>query len=446
MSTLYLSPKIDESIKTQAKEEWVTLDNFYKYCNFDQSFTDIIQRMIDDREYLGFGCIEVLENIKGSPAGFEYIPAHTLKISKLDPDPQVVQLAIVGSNGKNTKVSFQKRFRKFKQEVDNVIVYFKEFGDPRDLDRETGTYGTDEISIDPAKTASGLIMFSNEVPYSVYGLPRWIGNYMGMTGSRKAEELNYRYFIHGRHTPLAILINNGSLTESSMEVIKGYVNGVEGVDNAFGYLVLEATGFEDDTGDSEAKNVEIKLQPLTETLQTDGLFQEYDESQRNHMREAMRLAPIYTGASKDYTRATADVARAITEEQVFQPERLKISNRINRLINQALGIKYVDMILKGPDITNKTDLANALAIYNRTGAVTPNMVMQAVSDLLGQEFEPIQADWGNLPLNVVLELVKQGKLGLEDLKPAGSSPTYTDDKAGNESKKTKKSTDSTKEE
>lgn len=429
------SLEIDQGMKDQAKKEWVLLDNFYKYCNFDQSFTDILQRMIDDKEYLGFGVLEVLEDTKGTAAGFDYIPAHTLKISKLDTEFQVVELNIVGADGKNTKVSFQKRFRKFKQEVDNSIVYFKEFGDPRKLDRFSGIYETDETEVDPNNYASGLILFSNEVPYSVYGLPRWIGNYMGMNGSRKSEELNYRYFTNGRHTPLAILVNNGSLTESSMDVIKGYVNDVQGVENAFGYLVLEATGYEDETGDSEVKNVDIKLQPLTETLQTDALFQNYDEAQRNHMREAMRLAPIYTGASKDYTRATADVARAITEEQVFQPERKKISNRINRLINQALGVKYVDMILKGPDITNKTDLANAIAIYNRTGAVTPNLVMQALSDLVGQEFEEIQADWANLPLSIVLEMVKKGSISMDDLKTKNDGPTYTDDKTSDKSKK-----------
>lgn len=427
------SKDIDQGMKDQAKKDWVRLDNFYKYCNFDKTFEEILQMMIDDKEYIGFGVLEVLTNPKGEPAGFEYIPAHTINISQLDPNPQIVKLESVGADGKKVTMAFQKKFRKFRQKIDtdNTTIWFKEFGDPRIMDKTTGEFidpTNKSQQFDPNNAASGLIMFSNSVPYTVYGLPRWIGNIMGMQGSRKAEELNYRYFTNGRHTPMAIIVKNGSLTTSSGEVLKSYVDNLEGVDNAFGYLVLEGIGYEDEAADGTPAPVDIEVKNLTDTLQTDALFQNYDKENIDKLREAFRLAPIYTGASKDYTRATADVARAITEEQVFQPERKRISGRINRLVNQSLGIKYVDMHLNGPDVTNKKDLADAVSIYTRTGAITPNIVMQAVSDLLGQEFEPIQDSWGDLPLTIVLELIKQGKLDINGVKDApGTDPSFTDD-------------------
>lgn len=428
------SSDIEEAIKLQAKEEWITLDNFYKYCNFDQSFCSMLERVIDDKEYVGFGVLEILQNGKGETAGLEYIPAHTLKMTKLDLDPQLVEIEAVGPTGKAIKIPFQKRFRKFKQEVENEVVWFKEFGDPRVMDSRTGEFLEEGSEIEGGFEASGLIMFSNHVPYTVYGLPRWIGNIMSMQGSRRSEELNYRYFEKGRHIPMAILVNNGSLTESSIEVMQDYLNNVEGVDNAFGWLVLEAIGYENEDDGTVSDKAEIQIEPLLDAIQTDALFQTYDSNNRDKLRETLRLAPIYSGASKDYTRATADVARAITEEQVFQPERKKIEDKLNRLINHSLGIKYVEMALNGPDITNKKDLADAVAVYTRTGAVTPNMVVSSLSDLLGYEIEEIQAPWGSLPMTVVLELVKQGGLNLDQLMegidvPTGS-PSFTDEGAG----------------
>ena len=41
------------------------------------------------------------------------------------------------------------------------------------------------------------------------------------------------------------------------------------------------------------------------------------KNNRDKIRSAFRLHPIYTGESQDYTRATADTARQVTEEQVF---------------------------------------------------------------------------------------------------------------------------------
>ena len=415
------SKDVDESIKTQAKEDWVRLENFYKYCNFDKSFTSLLQESVSDREYIGFGALEILQNPKGEPAGFEFLPAHTLKISKPDPIPQVVKLDAIGLDGKSLTISFQKKFRKFRQMVENDQVWFKEFGDPRKMDKTNGRFetaadsatNTEAYVVEPGNEASALLLFSNSVPYTVYGLPRWLGNIIDMQGSRRASELNYRYFQKGRHCPLAILVKNGSLTESSLAVIKGYVNNVQGVEGAFSYLVLEAIGYDDEEEDPNSTKItktDIELKPLTETLQTDGLFQAYDQANIDKLRQAMRLPPIYTGASKDYTRATADVAKAITEEQVFQPERQKLADRFNRLVNQALGIKYVEMVLNGPDITNKKDLADTIEVYNKVGGITPNMINQAVSNLLGVEIEPIKEAWADLPIAVVLELVKQNQI------------------------------------
>ena len=427
------SEDIDKSIKDKAKEEWDVLELFYKYCNFDKSFHEIMKQVIDDKETIGFGILEVLFDQSGTPCGFEHIPAQTIQIGEKNEEVQEVSINAVTSSGESKTITFQKQFRTFRQEVDNTQVWFKEFGDPRFINRETGEFFEEGHKLTEEEEYGGaVIMFSNSVPYSVYGVPRWIGNFLNIQGSRRAEELNFRYFSNGRHTPLAIIVNNGTLTESSMETIQGYVDNVEGVEHAFGYLVLEAEGFDEDEDptSSNTTKTSIEVKPLTEALLQDALFQNYKKDNKDSLRQSMRLAPIYTGASADYTRATADVARVLTEEQVFQPEREAYQDRINRLINQALDIHYVEMYFKGPNITNQTELSAAIANYSKTGAVIPNHVINGLSRLLGVELEEIKDLWANLPKDITLELIKQGNLDILGLTANNGNVDSTDGETG----------------
>lgn len=43
-----------------------------------------------------------------------------------------------------------------------------------------------------------------------------------------AEGLNNNYFYNGRHTPLMIMIRNGTLTDDSYSHLKEYMNDIKG--------------------------------------------------------------------------------------------------------------------------------------------------------------------------------------------------------------------------
>lgn len=409
------SKEIDEGIKEQAKKDWLKLQGFYDYCHYDQSFNSLTKRIIDDRETIGWGALEVIPKGNGEPGTFEYIPAHTLRLSKLHPIIQEIPITVVNFDGTRITVKYAKKFRKFCQIIDNTRVWFKEFGDPRKMDCKTGRFESEineagvEVTtvIEPHNIATSIMFFPIPSAYTPYGVPRWLGTLLSMFGSRKAEEINYNYFEKGKHIPMAILVKNGMLTKSSIEELQGYSNKLSGSDNAHGYLIIEAEGFEGDDFDNNKSQVDIKLQPLTQVIQHDALFQEYDKTNRDKIRAAFRLPPIYTGESKDYTRATADTARSIAEEQIFQPERDEIATRFNKQINNALKVKYAAMYFKGPNLTNKLELAQAVNIYAKAGALTPNMLIGAVSDLLDIEFEAITDDWGNIPLQLSIENIRQ---------------------------------------
>jgi PBSX family phage portal protein len=440
------SQDIDQAMKDRAKKEWTALDLMYKYCNFDQTFTEINKKMLDDRERIGWGIIEVIPRGNGLPGSFEPLPAHTFRLSKVHPDIQQVPVMAVGIDGKQVKITFAKRFRRFCQKLDrtNEYIWFKEFGDPRRMDKKTGKFETEmgpdgkpvKTQILPENEATSVMYFPIAASYTPYGIPRWIGNVLSIYGSRRAEELNYAYFSKGKHIPMAILVKNGMLTKSSIDELQKYANQVNGIENAYGYLIIEAEGFDSGDGLDEKQGppVDIKLQPLTQVMQQDGLFQNYDGGNRDKLRASFRLPPIYTGESKDYTRATADTARGIAEEQIFNPEREELAAKYNRLINTPLGIRYVELYFKGPNLTNKVELAQAVDIYAKAGALTPNMLVGAVSELLGLEFEPIQEAWGNVPMPLCIEFIRAGvtipEKGGKIETPTDPNATNTDNSTG----------------
>ncbi|WP_336737402.1 phage portal protein [Bacillus altitudinis] len=369
--------------KKAAEKEWTQLEEFARYMNYDESAEVVLGYVLEDREKTGNGFVEVLREGTGKPAGIEYLDAQYLRVCKLS-DPVDVEFRYT-ENGQVKSLQRKKRFRKYVQVINEKKVFFKEYGDPRILNCETGKY--DDATPEPLQ-ATEVIHF--KIGSGTYGVPRWIGNIVNMYGARKAEELNYLYFKQGRHVPAAITVENGMLSESSYEQLQEYMNGIEGSDNAHKFLLLEVEGIpkkDEISNDEEPANVKVDIKSLAEILQEDALFLEYDEKTRNKIRSSFRLPPIYTGESQDYNKATADTARKTTEEQVFQPERMIITGKLNTLFLPDLDLWHVRLILNGPDFRDPLEIAKVLTPFIQAGAVSPNDLRDLAGRILGKTLE-----------------------------------------------------------
>lgn len=401
--------KLSNAEKNALDVQWNKYTRFLQFCNFDESFVEIIKKMIDDREKIGYGCLEVIEDASGEPAGIEHIQAHKVRLCAREKKLVDVKTTIIDENGKEIEITIRKRFRKFVQIVAAQKVYFKEFGDPRSLNYKTGEYGE---NIPEEDRASSIIFFNTYCPYTEYGLPRYMGQLLNILGNRRAEELNYKYFTDGRHIPLAIIIENGKLTAESEAQLEQAAGDIA----SHKFLLLEAEGLQKEVSlseDTDKSAVKIRLEKLVEIMEKDGLFQEYCKNNRDKIRSAYRLHPIYTGESQDYTRATADTARQITEEQVFQPEREDIQFRLNNLLKPALGISDVSMHFKSPKLSDKAEIASALTTYINGGAASPNMIIDALGELLGKSIEPYNEEWADKPLQIALKEMEASKQGTQ---------------------------------
>ncbi|MDE6839018.1 MAG: phage portal protein, partial [Acutalibacter sp.] len=168
--------------------------------NVEQDTKEVFEDIIEARETYGISYIEVIRNAIGEVAQIEFLK-ETPSIQKTRPLEPYVSTTYY-HNGQAQV--FQKKFCKYKQDVGGKTVYFKEFGDLRIMDMRDGKYLEDGQTLEIKYQANELMEFA--IGTKPYGTVRWIGQILGVDGSRRAENLNNNYFRNGRHTPLLSMV------------------------------------------------------------------------------------------------------------------------------------------------------------------------------------------------------------------------------------------------
>ncbi|MCD6385740.1 phage portal protein [Candidatus Sumerlaeota bacterium] len=388
----------------RVEEEWKQLDGFFKFVNPRESFIDIRRKTRRDLELLGNAYWEILRNSKGEIAGIEYLPAVEMRICPQDKEPVKVEIKTIEET-KIAAIKVSRRFRKYVQVRNQRKVWFKEFGDPRPMNYETG----ERTSVPNGKEATEVLHLRlHNASASPYGLPRWIGQLPDLIGSRKAQEVNLLFFDNKSIPPLVIMVSGGHLTKQAIKKLEDFfATQLKGVENFHNSLILEAEPFQDTAlPEDKIAPVKIEILPLEQYIKEDALFQGYIKLCQKNLLSAFRLPPIYVGASDDYNRATSQSARRIAEEQVFAPERHRFDWMINRFfLQQEMGIRFWEFRSRGPSMMDvQLEKAKAIAQLVNSGAVTPNELRDFVGDLLGKELEPMEYDFADVPINVYLQM------------------------------------------
>lgn len=389
----------DESIRKEIAKERAMLANFFTHCCQEvPSFVELRKRTRHDIESTGEGYWEVIRGPDGKLQGLEHMKSHQIRLGVLDDESTTYERLEAhlqpGGSVVLEKVTRRRRFRKYIQA--RVFSFrrgsqvrgfrkrwFKEYGDPRIIDNETGEVvaGDAATELPFSRQAGELIRWDIYNPRTPYGLPRHIGCLLTIYGDRAADEINYVTFRNNNIPSMIISVSNGEVTEDSIERIQSFVESqIHGSDNYSRFLIIEAEspGVDgEDTG-----HAKIEITPLGSTQVKDFLFGNYKENNRRTLREAYRLPPIFVGASDDYTRATAESSRKLGDEQVFSPERNEVDAVINRTIMPELGAVYHTFKSNGPNVTDDEDLIKVMGVAERTGGLTPRIARLILTDIL----------------------------------------------------------------
>lgn len=378
-------------------EEFQRAEEIIELLNIEQDTKEVFEDIIEARETYGISYLEVIRNIAGEVVQIEFVK-ETESVWKSRPlEPYIA--TTYWHHGQ--EVERKKRYCKYKQEIGGKVVYFKEFGDPRVMDMRDGKYLEAGETLELQYQANELLEFA--IGTEPYGTVRWIGQVLGVDGSRRAESLNNNYFINGRHTPLMIMVKGGTLTDESFEKLQQYMNDIKGEAGQHAFIVLETEATDARADFDQAEKPEIEVKDLASILQKDELFQEYMDNNRRKVQSAFQLPDLYVGYTTDFNRATAQTAQEVTEEQVFQPERKSLAWAINNRLLNGYHFQYVEAYFLEPDISNPDDLQKLLTVANSAGGLTPNMAKRIVYEALGEDAEdypenPEEAAWGDIPL------------------------------------------------
>lgn len=378
-------------------EEFARAEEIIELLNIEQDTKEVFEDIVEARETYGIAYLEVVRDLAGEVVQIDFIK-DTPSVRKTKPlEPYIP--TVYYHHGQ--QVERKKRYCKYKQEIGGKVVYFKEFGDPRIMDRRDGKYLKDGETLELDYQANEILEFA--IGTEPYGEVRWIGQVLGVDGSRKAESLNNNYFENGRHTPLMIMIKGGTLTDESFEKLQQYMNDIKGAAGQHAFIILETESSDGRVDFDQSDKPEIEVKDLANILQKDELFQNYLDNNRRKVQSSFQLPDLYVGYTTDFNRATAQTAQEVTEEQVFQPERKSLAWAINNRLLNGYQFRYVEAYFLEPDISNPDDLYKILTVCNNAGGLTPNMAKRRIYEAFGETAEdypdnPDEAAWGDIPL------------------------------------------------
>lgn len=412
-----------------ARIEYIRLKAFFTSVCPEYSFTKLRKRSRQDLEVIGNAFWEIVRNGLGELTYFYYAKPQEIRLLPEDTGYTEVEERVQVTDVTWKKVPRNKKFRRFVRlkSSKGQPVYFKEYGDPRIISRDSGTVypsveAMREEDGEGVLEASEMLHFKIETPLSPYGIPRWIAALLAALGSRELDEVNKGFFDNNTVPPLALLCSGGrfgkGVTSKIEEFIDHHLKGKKGMHRI---LVLEAEG-QRASGDVGPKTVpKLQFVPLKDAQQQDGLFQEYDSRNEEKMAKSFRLPRLLRGDDSQINRSVAFASLRFAEEQVFEPEREDFDGIMDRKILTDLGISFWHFRSNAPVTRDPETMGEMVERLVKAGVLLPKEGRELASDMFNRAFLEISEDWSNRPLPLTLAQLSLPKERRED--PVGDTDT-----------------------
>ncbi|MFH1571078.1 MAG: hypothetical protein ABIL09_24000 [Gemmatimonadota bacterium] len=299
------------------------------------------------------------------------------------------------------------------------VTYFREFGDPRIVDKRSGQVVGNYLTGDfpsreecPPEHWAGEILVDKLYSglFEPYGRPRWFGVQETDQAVTSAAEAN-RHGIEDPTIPRLILTSEGSNTSAGdfdrqLDVIEK--SRTQDPSAHFRVVLVENQPHvigDEVMGEARALRSALNVHQI-KVLPDDGLFVEFDEQGRKKVRSAFRLSTQSVGLSEDDSFASAQASMQMEDAAVVRPERDRWDALINSTVLVSLRAKWWRYQTKGRILVSPEDFVAALEAADKAGALTPNLVRRMLSRLLGEELDPVQDEWGDRPFSITLEEAK----------------------------------------
>jgi PBSX family phage portal protein len=373
------------------------IENFFKIPYPYTSMRKLRRKTRRDSESTGNGYWEIIRNKNGEIRFLKQVPSSDIRLLKLD-DPVMAEVNVFDEDGPAT-VQVKMRQRRYAQAVGEKVVYFKDYGVTRNLNKDTGEWESAAKKVPADKRASEMLHFTINEHKSGYGTPRWIGNLPSALGSREAEELNLGILSSGGMPPALIIVQNGTVDGPIKQDLQTIFQGDKVNKTRAAILEIQGDGTIDKPG-----NVKVKIERLDTKGSGDFMYDTYDASCSNRVRKAFRLPPMFTGDAHEYSFASAYASYTVAEAQVFAPERGEFDDCINNTIMRELDPSGTYVFRSNPltvgDIEHKVKL---LTIASTSKLASKASLLSSINEIGGMALIKASKNEykndGNSPLN-----------------------------------------------
>lgn len=400
----YIGPEESRS-NAEVQAEYDRVRGVLDHPNGSYSLIELRKRYRVDKESAGYAAMEIVRNEDdGFPDLLYHVPGYTVRMTTQDSDDTEVMRYLPRPGARaNNMLKVRKRFRRIVQIVNGKPVYFKEAGDPRTINAETGkpTAEGEEVRRD----ATEIVMDYIYAPGSRYGAPRWVGDLRSVLAIQESENLNLGYFKDNGIPAMMVFVLGGALTKEGMD------NFEEGVRSNKGQAMQQKVALVEIEGDAKAASEDgvvnrpdVKVQSLTRERQTDAFFQEFETNASKKVRSSFRLPAMFTGLTEEVRYAVAEASLTIAENQVFGPERAAMDDLFNYHVLTYNGepMRYWRFRSNPPRITSEQAVLDALGVFDAVGAMTPNIAIGVANEMFDMQIPVIEDPWGDMPFELTL--------------------------------------------
>lgn len=404
-----IEPKLAEDIQN----EYARLVTTFNAINLDLSFKEINERRVFNQETFGYTFWEIERDKMGDFMGATPMDTKTVRMMKDDGEKiDVTQLVRNPITFEFDEMERSKVFCKFIQKIGNKVVYFKEFGDPRFLDANTGEYYEDED--DPtipegARQATEILHFYIYHPSTRYGSPRWIAHTPNILAVRSADTVNF-FLLHNNAIPPVVCIVEGVKSNQIEQKLKEHLAINKGAKSFNKMLVIQAAAKSATANVGSGAGVvkpSIRFEFLSDVISKEGMFMEFIKSTEDRITGSFRLPNLLVGRMNDVNRATAQVAMELAEKQVFTPLRMAFDFIINSRILTDMKIKYWRFETQAPRLDDSADRAKMITEFVKEGILVPDDGRDEAEGILNKDLPEIDEPWMKKPLKLTIAEVRK---------------------------------------
>lgn len=400
----------DDPLLAEIDAERKRIKRFLRYVSKDMTLDQVRYRQRRDLEATGNAYLEIIRT-GDEIVRIEHLPSYTMRIGVRSKEHvDIVRWERNLETGAWESTTIPHRPRRYIQEQDSVRVWFKEFGDRRIMNCETGQFD-DATPLNKRATEvihTGLYMNGR----SPYGIPRWISAAQQAVGRSEAAEKNLAA-ITSNGIARAMLMMYGAGTpeelESDIRRISELWLAMQRRDNIADLLIVPMAPKEVDAMIGEKPTQPRgELVKLNDLQQQDAMFGKYSEASEMDIIGTFRLPPIAVGKSADYTRSTAETAKRVAQEQVYGPQAKQDDRMFNDLIFPEMGFVWWEFKTAEAPSSDESVAGAVVTALTESAGITPRMARQLAERFLGIKSGGAENPWDDLPAGMVNKWVTQG--------------------------------------